>query len=526
MRFFNTAGPVDPGSHYCLPSLHRIDPNHIELLIEEKKYFVMYAPWQSGKTSYLLTLMKHLNDTGKYHCLYFNLEVGQSARENVLRGVKAILSEMATCARVYLNDDFPEKNWADILGENGEDAAFGKMLTLWAEQSRVPLVLLIDKIDTLAGDTLISILRQLRAGYTRRPGAFPQSVLLCGICDIRDYRIRSSKENAVITGGTAFNIKAEALRMEDFTKDEMTDLYRQHTIETGQVFSDEAFDEAWEFTQGQPWLVNALGYESCFKIEETRDRTREITWETINQSAENIIRRRDTHIEQLADVLWDKQVQKIIEPILIGKSFDDGLNFDDVQYVKDLGLVKDQDGKLAIANGIYEEAIPRELSWTVQMGIQEQAESYQASDGRLDMDKLMSAFQDFFKNHSEQWIGKFEYKEAAPLLLIQAFLQHIIRKNGRMKRNYGLGMKHTDILVTWHYNNNIQKIFIGLKFLHDFPETPLSKDVKQTREYVKNYEADEGHLVIFDRTPDRSWDLKLSEYKRKVRGKRIRVWGM
>ncbi len=525
MRFFNTAGPVDSDSHYCLPSLHRIAPAHIELLIEERTYVVLYAPSQSGKTSYLLALMKHLNNTGKYRCLYFDVEVGQSAREDVKRGMRAILSEMATCARIYLNDDFLEKKWADVLEENGEDAAFGKMLTLWAEENHVPLVLLIDKIDTLVGDTLISVLRQLRAGYTRRPNAFPQGVLLCGICDIRDYRIRSSKDSGAITGGTAFNIKAEALRMEDFTKDEMTDLYGQHTMETGQIFSDEALEQAWEFTQGQPWLVNALGYESCFKFEENR--TREITLEIICQSMENIIRRRYTHIEQLADVLWDERVQRIIEPILVGRTFDDGLNVEDVQYVKDLGLVKeDQNGKLAIANYIYQEAIPRELSWSTQMGIQVQADSYMASDGRLDMDKLMSVFQLFFINFSEQWIDKFEYKEAGPQLLMQAFLQRIVGKNGRIKREYGPGMRRTDLLVTWQYNNDIQKTFIGLKFLHDFPETSLLKNVKETREYVKDYEAEEGHLVIFDRTPDRSWDIKTFSYKRKLRGKRIRVWGM
>ena len=55
-------------------------------------------------------------------------------------------------------------------------------------------MLLIDEIDTLIGDTLISVLRQLRAGYVRRPESFPQSVVLCGVRDVRDYRIHSSTE--------------------------------------------------------------------------------------------------------------------------------------------------------------------------------------------------------------------------------------------------------------------------------------------------------------------------------------------
>jgi len=77
------------------------------------------------------------------------------------------------------------------------------MLTLWAEESPRPLVLLIDEIDSLVGDTLIAVLRQLRAGYDKRPTLFPQSVLLCGVRDVRDYRIHSSQAKAIITGGVS-----------------------------------------------------------------------------------------------------------------------------------------------------------------------------------------------------------------------------------------------------------------------------------------------------------------------------------
>ena len=66
-----------------------------------------------------------------------------------------------------------------------------------------PLVLLIDEIDTLIGDSLISVLRQLRAGNDLRPGSFPQSVVLCGVRDVRDYRIRSGSGNTAVTGGSA-----------------------------------------------------------------------------------------------------------------------------------------------------------------------------------------------------------------------------------------------------------------------------------------------------------------------------------
>jgi hypothetical protein len=78
-----------------------------------------------------------------------------------------------------------------------------------------PVVLLLDEVDALVSDTLISLLRQIRAGYNERPTAFPQSVILCGVRDVRDYRMRSGDQE-IITGGSAFNIKAKSLRMGNF----------------------------------------------------------------------------------------------------------------------------------------------------------------------------------------------------------------------------------------------------------------------------------------------------------------------
>jgi hypothetical protein len=58
MRYFNTAGPVRPDDHYYLPPLERFVLDEILLLIQQKKYFVLHAPRQTGKTSALLALME------------------------------------------------------------------------------------------------------------------------------------------------------------------------------------------------------------------------------------------------------------------------------------------------------------------------------------------------------------------------------------------------------------------------------------------------------------------------------------
>ncbi|HAS50770.1 MAG TPA: hypothetical protein DCS21_03095, partial [Gammaproteobacteria bacterium] len=183
MRFFNTAGPINPAKHYSLDPLRRMDLDNLLPLIEQEKYFVLHAPRQTGKTSGLLALVKFLNGTGDYRCVYANLEIGQAAREDVAAAMPALLNEIAERARLILNDPWPAERWPTLLREAGPFGALNSLLTEWSQQDARPLVVLLDEIDALIGDTLITILRQLRSGYDKRPQAFPQSVILCGVRD-------------------------------------------------------------------------------------------------------------------------------------------------------------------------------------------------------------------------------------------------------------------------------------------------------------------------------------------------------
>jgi hypothetical protein len=528
MRFFNTAGPVRCNVHYCLPPLTRFDLREVLSLIDQQKYFVLHAPRQTGKTTSLLALMEYLNQAGKYQCLYLNVEMGQSAREDVSRGVRTILGKMASQARNLLHDSFLDEIWVDVLETYGGDAALNEVLTRWAQPNPKPLVLLIDEIDALIGDTLISVLRQLRDGYTQRPAMFPQSIMLCGVRDVRDYRIHSDKEKAMITGGSAFNIKAESLRLGNFTLQEIKTLYLQHTEETGQPFGPKTIEFVWELTQGQPWLVNALGYEVCFKMKEGQDRTVPITKDLLTIAKERIILRRETHLDQLVDKLKEQRVQGVIKPMLQGIELDRSVRQDDIEYVTDLGLIARGEAGLKVANPIYQEIIPRELSFIFQLNFEPTYHPswYIALDGRLDMTRLLAAFQEFFQEHSEHWMERFDYKEAGPQLIMQAFLQRIVNSGGRVEREYGLGRMRTDLLVIWPYPGGIQKVVIELKLLTGSLERTEAEGLKQTWQYMDRCGSEEGHLVIFDRRKDKSWKEKIFRQDKTYQDHPITVWGM
>ncbi len=524
MRFFNTAGPVSSLDHYCLPPLQRLDLEEFLRLAGQKKYFVLHAPRQTGKTTCLLALMEHLNRSGDYRAVYFNVEKAQTAREDVAAAMQAILDTLASEAERILGDRFVEDNWVAALARSGPHSAFSSLLTRWAKQDPKPLVLLIDEVDALIGDTLISLLRQLREGYPRRPGHFPQSVVLCGVRDVRDYRIRTSSKE-IITGGSAFNIKARSLRLGDFSRQEVERLYGQHADETGQPFVPDALQGVWELTQGQPWLVNALGYECCFEMAQGRDRSRPVTIEMVEQAKEALILRRETHLDQLADKLREERVRRVIEVLLAGEGDPEQLPRDDLDYVRDLGLIR-KARPLAIANPIYREVIPREIVSTTEETIAQDPQWYVRLDGRLDLAKLLSTFTDFFRQHSEHWLERFDYKEAGPQLLMQAFLQRIVNSGGRIEREYGLGRRRTDLLVIWRHANAEQRAVIELKIQRGSRERTITEGLQQTADYMDRCGAQEGHLVIFDRNPERSWEERIFREEREFAGRAVQVWGI
>lgn len=528
MRFFNTAGPVDCDRHYCLPPLHRIDLDEVLLLIEQQKYFVLHAPRQTGKTSFLLALMEHLNRLGRFKTLYVNVEGAQAARQNVPEAVRAILSVIARQARQILNDNFPEQKVAELTAQFAPFDAIADLFASWAQASPQPLVIFIDEIDSLVGDTLIAVLRQLRSGYEKRPGQFPQNIILCGVRDVRDYRLHVSGEPAPITGGSAFNIKAESIRMGNFTEDEVMRLLYQHTEETGQPFAPDASGRIWYLTQGQPWLVNALAYETCFKMKENRDRTLTITREMVEQAKENLILRRETHLDQLTDKLKEPRVRRVIEPMVKGESLAADVSALDIEYVIDLGLVRRGGAGLVIANPMYQEVIPRDLSFVTQIALEsiQQSAWYIDEDGQLNTGKLLTAFQDFFRQHSEHWVERFEYKEAGPQLLLQAFLQRVVNGGGRIEREYGLGRGRTDLLILWPGDGSGQRIVIECKIVRGSVDATIREGLPQTHGYMDRSNANEGHLVLFDRDPKRAWEEKIFRRRQPYENTTIHIWGM
>jgi hypothetical protein len=181
---------------------------------------------------------------------------------------------------------------------------------------------------------------------------------------VRDYKVASGGSERLHTA-SPFNVKVESLTLRPFTAAEVAELYGQHTADTGQIFAPAALRRAFELTQGQPWLVNALARQAVQVV--VPDPGQPVDVAEINQAKELLIQRQDTHLDSLAERLREPRVRHVIEPLLAGQVLAD-VPADDIRFVLDLGLCRaDPAGGLMIANPIYREVIPRVLAtgWLV-----------------------------------------------------------------------------------------------------------------------------------------------------------------
>ncbi len=247
----------------------------------------------------------------------------------------------------------------------------------------------------------------------------------------------------------------------------------------------------------------------------------------IEEARENLISRRETHLDQLADKLREERVRRVIEPVLADSELVKEVSDDDVQYLLDLGLIVLGKHGPEIANPIYREIIPRQLTTITEINLAriQQPEWYIAPDGKLDVSRLINAFQKFFREHSEHWIERFDYKEAGPQLLLQAFLQRVINRGGRIEREYGLGRMRTDLLIIWPWQNSCQRVVIELKILRGSMQKTMKAGLKQTAAYMERCHSVDGHLIIFDRRESISWAEKIFHRREYYQDYPISVWG-
>jgi hypothetical protein len=284
----------------------------------------------------------------------------------------------------------------------------------------------------------------------------------------------------------------------------MSALYRQHTEERGQVFEESALEAAWRWSEGQPWIVNALAREV---IEEQlhKDYSVPITSSHVDKAAETIIIRRDTHVDSLLARLREPRVRRVMDPILTGGRPDGKSTFDDdLQYVLDLGLLKEDSGGYRPSNAVYREAVPRALSMSLQHSLPADLR-FRWMDGKtLDMNSLLAEFQAFWRDNVGENTDYYGYRESLPHIVFSGYLQRIVNGKASVQREYPLGSYRVDFMVK--YEGRAYPVELKIR-QH---QKSFDRSLGQLLKYMDICAAAEGWLGLFDHDPGKGWDKKIS----------------
>jgi len=500
-RYFNTTGFCRPDWHYMVNPTRGL-LHEIYQLIENKQYFLIHAPRQSGKTTLLHSITRQINSEGKYIAVTFSME-NAGTREIALNDAMfSSIRSLYAMAEMFIDSgEFPPLPELYVK----ESDLLYKYLNDWSQQQSKPIVLFIDEIDSIWDDKLVATLRQLRNGFQMRPKSFPSSIALVGLRDIREYKNKVRALEGEMGSGSPFNVKAESFFLKNFTKEQIIQLFQQYTDETGQQFSESVIDSIHLYTGGQPWLVNAMANEIVVKILK-KDFSKEITLEIVETAKENLIQRRDTHLDSLMDKLKEPRVKNIIQNIINGGSVESDSYNDDLQYSIDLGIVSKTTEGVIISNKIYAEIIPRVLNMKFQDElIPVLSPAWFIKDGKIDMDYLLTEFQQFYRENAESWINRFYYRECGQQLLLMAFLQRIINGGGRIDREMALGRGRTDLVV----------FFGGEKFVLEMKiknrNYTQKKSCIQLSQYLDSIGMNSGYLLTFETAPSTEipWEQRI-----------------
>ena len=506
-RWFNIGGPCIAAKHYMLPASERL-PN-VWSLIRKEQYFVVHAPRQCGKTTAFRALMDEINAKGDVAAMYCSVEAVQ-AWTDPDKAMPEIAAQLWTDLDLY----------AHVFGASAKEELSKAVKTFpstsvvkdtlkWlSERVKKPFVVFFDEVDCLEFGVLVSFLRQLRNGRIgcTAPNSFPVSMALIGLRNIRDYKMFVRPQNQSTGEASPFNVITKAMTISLFTEEEMRALYRQHTDETGQVFEEAALKKAWDYSRGQPYLVNALA-RWCVEEIHKEDFSKPVTGADMDAAKEGIIRERGTHLDSLMEKVYDPRIRPIVEKMMVGETIDRDVQKENINYAIELGLLVDDRGTITPANPIYTETIGRYLTRGTQDAIlSETQENVWVKDGKLDMPALMAAFQDFWRENAtpESFVSQ-NFHEAYPHFVLQAFLQRVVNGGGQIIREMAIGRGRLDLGVV--FGN--EKYAVEVKTAALYAKSP-EKAHDQILKYMDGLGVSEGWLVVADADVTKPWDGKIS----------------
>jgi hypothetical protein len=500
IRVFEKSGLVIPDMSYYVPleNVVNADKQDIQTMIDRGRYFSIFAPRQSGKTTFLTETCSQLHDDPTYAAIILSFQRYKDLDKTQFYALieKALYSQLINRLREVGCLKFDEIQQFLARHHLFDHISFGQ---LFEELNRIlqfkKIVIFIDEFDGIPPAELGNFLTSLRELYQEYKGKKQKALYSVGLVGIRNIT------KLVVGGVSPFNI-ADQITLPPFTLENIRDLYGQYTVETNQPFTAAAVQKVHEETAGQPWLVNRLGTILTMDIKpETVD---PIDEPDVEKAIQILLKEKNDHF----DNLYEKA--KLYKETFVEIVFDHVKykpNHEEQSWLEQYGLIKNENGSAVVANNIYKSRFVE--TFFDEVNVPEPGETplttYGLPGDRLDMKRVLL---DFNRYITQIGVNAF-YQEEKPYektgkFLLTAWLYQLVRSgDGELRHEVPGGLGRMDILLTYKRKKYI--IEIKVNRYEDIDEI-LNEGITQlSGKYLATEAVDEGYLVIFDtRVPVRT----------------------
>ncbi len=494
-RYFETRGPVSPDRHYVVSRQEELAD--FVMRVKEGRYIVLFAPRQTGKTTFFRAALKRLStDTPGYFPIQLNFERYEDwtrdefyrdfykrVHENIVQVFEQRDGVISDDLHLFLSSP-PSDGHVALLD------FFQELGTLLREQ----VVLVLDEFDAIPSAAIRSFLRTLRYIYLTGLPRCPHSVGIVGVKNITQLNYDRSI--------SPFNIQDE-FHLPNFSFAQVRELLAQYTAEVGQPFETAVIEMLHRQTGGQPVLVNHLAQILTEKL--GIPKTEPVTLAHFAKAHTQLLRGRNTHIQHLTtNIRLNPRFEQVLMQIA---SYDKGMDFNlDDEVINELAtygvLVEGKDGMCEIANPIYLYRILRTFHPLIHAlereyfpdNTEADGSAYLTAAGHLNMVALLDNFSDFIARAGFRILQVPETpQEFVGQYLLLTYLDNFVRLvQGTLQLEVQTGRGRIDLLIM-HQN---RKYIVETKIWQG--EKSYEAGKQQLAAYLKLEGGKRGYYVVFD----------------------------
>ena len=489
-RMFEDAAVVDPATSYYVPleNVCNTKGQDIKTMVDMGRYFSIFSPRQSGKTTFFkrfceslekedtyVTILLSFQFVKDYTCERFYSYIEKNLYQQLLHRLKHV-----NCLKFDRVESFLQDHRL-INHESFEE--------LFIQLNRIieykKIVIFIDEFDGIPLCELEHFLCTLRELYQRYKEIKQKALYSVGLVGIRNIT------KLIVGGVSPFNI-ADKVVLPSFSLENVEELYSQYSEETNQPFTKEAVQKVYEETQGQPWLVNRIG--TILTVDVKPGTVEPVTVDDVDKAIKILLMEHNSHFDNLVEKA--KQYKEtFVEIVFNGQKYKPD---DEAQSLLALhGLIKEIDGNAKVSNNIYSNRFINMFFSEVESAVPVLTERHYYEDGTLKMESILSDFEEYIMGIGvNAFYEKDKPYEKTGQFLLTAFLyQFISVADGELRYECPTGPGKMDILLTFKG----KKYIIETKINRGDQKRTLNRAVDQIADkYMKTERVNEGYIVIFD----------------------------